>query len=96
MIGIRSTANNNNKKKIKFPTVRGSIHIPGQTPMVQTVANSKHKLDKISLVSEVGQMKGGRFDKKPQLKIDMATPKISFKKFTQGSIPEINCERDKF
>lgn len=41
-------------------------------------------------------MKEGRFDKKPQVKIDMATPKISFKKFTQGSIPEIKCEMDKF
>ena len=62
MIGIRSTTNHNNKKKVKFPTVRGSIYIPGQTPVVQTVANSKQKLDKISLISEldIDLMKGGR------------------------------------
>ena len=40
---LKNNINNNKKKKIKFPTVRGSIHIPGQTPVVQTVANSKEK-----------------------------------------------------
>tara|TARA_B110000285_G_scaffold69286_1_gene79715 strand:- start:141 stop:431 length:291 start_codon:yes stop_codon:yes gene_type:complete len=96
MIGVRSTANHNNKKKIKFPTVRGSVHIPGQTPVVQTTANSKEKLDRISLVLDKDYFHNGRFEKKPIVKMELATPKISFKKFANGNIPEINCEKDKF
>jgi hypothetical protein len=99
MIGVRSTANHNNrnKNKIKFPTVRGSVYIPGQTPVVQTMVNSKEKLEgKISLILDKDFIRNGRLERKPIVKIDHATPKISFKKFAQGVIPEINCEKDKF